>query len=525
MNFENTLKEPLVSPINDDENFGIVGDISQFYPPPVSNPQIKRIPNIDDNKTAVDNFFNSCDAESRINYVFFMHQNRMQKSFFLQFQELVRRLTGKEFPFAKIGNNAVFRLKMGWNGKNIFIQFNLASDGSQSANKSGIGLKHKLGNALGLTHKTPNNYFSKSEDNAKRHLEEAESRGQNPKYGYQVLGDGVYLLDTNYLFFDLYHIQANMVKPNVEYNLILVRHGKAEHNIKPMALKWKSQNVPRPLLFHYTKNTSLLEGSDEEINQSAMEFVQSCGDINQIHAVGVSDLKRTQETAGYFLGGLEPKQIRELEKVFVVPCMHELAPKGENGQTDLEEEKAKLSRLTGRWMHKENESTCRDFYDFDLNRKKLLKKNVTLCDRISLSGRSQWTLPLLWKYYLKYYNVSYDDTNPANRKYREDSYGTSKCSQTNFLGEFFRIMNTETPNPTPMWAAKWKGSIDDEDDDNESDYDGEEQQQLNGGENEPDARGGGHLRRHKRTCRKRNRIGRRKSRRNNKIKTKRKTKR
>ena len=427
----------------------------------------------------------------------------------------------------------------------------MEADGSQSANKG-----------------KRNMYFSKSVEDAQRHLDRYKG-----EYGYNVLGEGVYLKDDIGLFQSLFFINLEHLHPDLEYNLILVRHGRAEHNVKSSGQMFLKDIMslgesrkkrgpgplpPHPVIYHYKKNTSLMKGSDDEVIQSAKEFENNSADIKIIHGIGVSDLKRTQETSGYFLSGLTFQKIKDLQRVIVVPCLHELAPQGQSGETDEQEENAKFSRLTGRWMHKENESTCRDNYDFNQLRKRTFKSDVTLCDKITVNYEKSggemgsFNLGLIWKYYLKFYNSNFDDDPTANRKYREESNrfkkpDNQKCSKNNFLGKFFEIMYHDTSKvsqveisqkeepqvvPNATWQRPYYMTYDGRDKEEvnediarwERDERDSDDENYEGG-NKRGRRRHLHLRRHKRTFRKTNRIGKRKTRRNNKIKTKRKTKR
>jgi len=148
-----------------------------------------------------------------------------------------------------------------------------------------------------------------------------------------------------------------------------------------------------------------------------------------ISAVFVSDLVRTQETAGFFTSQLTTSQLPPLTPIIVLPCLHELATGEKDGDQTARKAFSQASRIftlgtTQGIMNRENNTNCRD-------EKTYFKKD---CSKIEVNNKIMY---INWDLYKNFYN-GYRDENKSGRNH---------CSDNHFLGLFFdNFVSSEKSN-------------------------------------------------------------------------------
>jgi hypothetical protein len=157
---------------------------------------------------------------------------------------------------------------------------------------------------------------------------------------------------------------------------------------------------------------------------------------NTIKAVFVSDLVRTQETAGFFLSQLTDIQLNPFPPIIVLPCLHELANGEKDGERKTYEamfkkgfsQVSKIGTLgtTAGVMNRENNTNCRATKEeeyvpgsWDLNQ--FERKD---CSTINIKGNP---IDIDWELYKIFYK-GYRD---------ENKWGREECIDNHFLGIFF----------------------------------------------------------------------------------------
>ena len=157
---------------------------------------------------------------------------------------------------------------------------------------------------------------------------------------------------------------------------------------------------------------------------------------NTINTVFVSDLVRTQETAGFFLTQLTSSQLPPFTRIIVLPCLHELA----NGEKDGERKTGTailkkgfsqfsktgtLGRTAG-VMNRENNTNCRATKEEEYipGRWSLNQFERKDCSTININGK---TISIDWELYKIFYK-GYRD---------ENKWGRKECKDHHFLGIFF----------------------------------------------------------------------------------------
>ena len=140
-----------------------------------------------------------------------------------------------------------------------------------------------------------------------------------------------------------------------------------------------------------------------------------------IKAVFVSDLVRTQETAGFFLSQLtNNNQLNPSTPIIVLPCLHELANGEKDGDQTRRKAFSQATRIftlgtTQGVMNRENNTNCRE------DNKSYFKKD---CSTIKVGNKVMY---INWELYKIFYK-GYRD---------ENKWGRKECKDHHFLGIFF----------------------------------------------------------------------------------------
>uniref|UniRef100_A0A6C0E439 Uncharacterized protein n=1 Tax=viral metagenome TaxID=1070528 RepID=A0A6C0E439_9ZZZZ len=200
-----------------------------------------------------------------------------------------------------------------------------------------------------------------------------------------------------------------------QLKLFFVRHGFSEHNDKKTG----------------KKNTSLLESGVDASIYSGIEFNKMYPSI-KIEAVFVSDLIRTQETAGHFLSQLTDFNVNT--PIIVLPCLHE--------SVFADGLKQSLGFLydndnNDKGYGFENLTDCNikeDHIEGDTNKTNIpFQGDRYRCYYITINNNN---IPIDWQIYLNFYNGKMREPESWYNSDREH------CRNNHFLGMFFNYLNS-----------------------------------------------------------------------------------
>ena len=201
-----------------------------------------------------------------------------------------------------------------------------------------------------------------------------------------------------------------------QLKLFFVRHGFSEHNDNDTKTG--------------KRNTSLLQSGVEASSESGKIFNETYKNI-KIEAVFVSDLIRTQETAGYFLSKLYGFNTKT--PIIVLPCLHE--------STELDGSKSSLGYFmqSNKGYGFENLTDC-NIKDTPITGNENANNNPFQgddkyrCYIITINGES---IPIDWGIYLNFYN---DKMREPELMYNRNR---NHCRDNHFLGMFFNYLNKD----------------------------------------------------------------------------------
>jgi len=305
----------------------------------------------------------------------------------------------------------------------------------------------------------------------------------------------------------IFHIDPNYLDEHTIYNLYLMRHGQAQHNVK---------FVYNPIINTELTNAGKLQARDA--GNKWAKWAERNG-ISSIDYFCVSDLFRTQQTAAMFLFGVrnygfisrdkhdnlsklgirfdstedvniiptkeeymesmrQEEELRRPEwdvnayqqrgggvynvpiintenlKVIVLPCLHEL----EKGQDDGKISSYGLGHLTSALtlgttsgiVSRENITNCRSK---TLKQKyRFYEPNTKDCSNLPKITNTpnpiiSDVIPMNWDYYNNFYKGYRDQISVGGREH---------CANTHFLEEFFKIIN---PNPVKRVQPLASGKV------------------------------------------------------------------
>ena len=178
------------------------------------------------------------------------------------------------------------------------------------------------------------------------------------------------------------------------------------------------------LLWKFINNNGILQ------SQKAGFFFSSYFGNNILNGVFVSDLIRTQQTAGYFLSQLNSKQFPQNTPIVVLPCFHELRNKEKDGQMTVRKVLSQATRIislgtTHGAMNRENNTNCRATSgekSWSIN--PYVRKD---CSMIMVNKKS---MPIDWSIYHDFYKGYRDQNN----------FGRKACKDRHFIGIFLNYI-------------------------------------------------------------------------------------
>jgi hypothetical protein len=286
------------------------------------------------------------------NYLFFTHQYRLKHN-------LIGTLNGLGFgiPKKKFSNNAIICLTLSPNpdnNDNLYADLKMIYNGYEESNK------------------------------------------ENEEYW--VVGDNMTEnkltnLINKEAFCDAFKIDINSFNIINTINCFFIRHGEAQHNTNENELTRHTRDNTVLTITEDTKQA--MKDAGNTLNKALTEYG------NKINAVFVSDLIRTQETAGYILS--EVNSFNDDVPVFVLPCLHESTAGDGKGVFNI--------------FARENQTDCRSKEGF-------FQKQ---CSIIRLTNGRE--VPINWSLYKLFYGGYYRDYIRNVSRYQ--------CRYNHFLGLFF----------------------------------------------------------------------------------------
>jgi len=312
----------------------------------------------DNNKKYIDIIYTSIMDESiEENYIFFTHQYRLKHSLIGTLNEL-----GFGIPKKKFSNNAIIRLTLSPNPDNdsLIVNLIMIHNGDVETNKKG------------------EDYWVVGQDMTRDNMSINKED-----------------------FCEKFKINMDSFNINNIINCYFIRHGEAEHNT--------NKNF---LTRHLKDNTKLTIGPEsKQAMKEAGIALNNALQNGSINAIFVSDLIRTQQTAGYILSELIEIENRNNGSnryninlpIIVLPCLHESTSGDGKGAFNI--------------LARENQTDCREDGAF------YTKK----CSSISIEG-TDLPIKINWSLYKSFYGGYYRDYI-TNSRY--------KCRDNHFLGLFF----------------------------------------------------------------------------------------
>ena len=358
-------------------------------------------------------------------FLFFIHQNRLKTSVVKTFNELGKYSSNE---FSQIDEKTRF-----YNA--CIVKFTISATDASGNNEVSLSLEYNGDTSAEKKNKlywvTPDTQNSVEETPNVNRIEETS------KVIYKTRTIAI----PNENLKQILHLKTNIETPITCY---FVRHGVATHNDETKYIKDEI-------------NTELVDKDDPKIITAGKKFSEINKD-NNIDAIFVSDLIRTQQTAGLFLSGYyNNKQIPGNLPVHVLPCLHELNKSAEDGGFQL-------------LAYYENKTNCRNKKDLDDWEKTFGRRFSTrgkkLCDEIKIPQR--YPIPLNWDFYKKFYNNYRDDSTRIRKTFNyltkklpfsnnnntdnndnineEINADNQLCRDNHFLGLAFDIINTPLTN-------------------------------------------------------------------------------
>jgi broad specificity phosphatase PhoE len=409
------------------------------------------------------------------NYLFFGHQNRFKGYIVDTFNNLLDD-SNKINPKTRFSNGAILCLDVNWRSNSV----NVGTQPLTNPNKSAVYWYVNLTLSLiydgdKLSNKTDKPYWVVVPDNNKNLTKFEEKNIEVTESEFK----SIFKINKD---IEKKHIRCFFVRHGYsEHNKSLTNRNPFATNTSLIGLNDKTKPVIEDLL-RYIDNPSLLNIStpeisiddfkqlaiynslitiidEDKINEAYIETLHGGASekvplndvgklleniLNQIYikkngefqsilagkafskilanetikAVLVSDLVRTQETAGFFTSQLTSSQLPPLTPIIVLPCLHELATGEKDGDQTARKAFSQASRIftlgaTQGIMNRENNTNCRD-------EKTYFKKD---CSKITVNNK---IITINWELYKKFYN-GYRDENKSGRNH---------CSKNNFLGIF-----------------------------------------------------------------------------------------
>lgn len=329
------------------------------------------------------------------NYLFFTHQYRLKNSLIGSINDLFKKSNiDFKIPKNKFSNNAIMCLTINPSSRNsenleIILKLVYSGDGATS-----------------IENNKSNETYWTTETGKK--IGEATSGLFYGKYGkeyvtvpFAEINETIKIID----FCEVFKINIDEFGIENRINCYFIRHGEAEHNTDK-----------NELTRHMKYNTRLTIGDSQILAlKNAGQALNMALSGNKINAVLVSDLLRTQQTAGFFLS--EIINYDNKTPIVVLPCLHE--KKTDDGIRDI-------------GIAKENISTCRDETLIINENNRIIDDDEikSKCGSITIKNEKN---KINWKLYELFYA---DSDNGIG--YRDERLsGRYECRDNHFLGIFF----------------------------------------------------------------------------------------
>ena len=208
--------------------------------------------------------------------------------------------------------------------------------------------------------------------------------------------------------------------------------------IEDIITKILTIDIVKKYLYYFLYNViSFKIINDNGIYQSQLAGKAFSNEFNgKLDAVFVSDLIRTQQTAGYFLSELTNQQFIAETQIVVLPCFHELRNNEKDGQKTVRKGLSQATRIftlgtTHGVLNRENNTNCRATIEeksWSLN--PYVQKDCSTIMVGEISHNIDWSL----------YKDFYKGYRDQNKLYRKE------CINHHFIGIFLNYIEKNNKN-------------------------------------------------------------------------------
>ena len=334
------------------------------------------------------------------NYLFFSHQYRLKNYLINPLKDLIKN-ADKKIESGKFSNNMILCLTIKPVISSNTVTMNESNNNDDKVNIA-LNMIYGGDGEDNITNNKPDEEYWTTQGYEKVEI-------NNKTYIKKTFPDNIIFDVEKKAFCNKFKIELNNFIINNEINLYFIRHGKAKHNEKNLGF-FEKHNLLNPKLI-------INEETIFNMRQSAIKLIESIASKgHSVKAVFVSDLIRSQETAGFFLDAIN---LSVIPSVFVLPCLHE------NGSYDGDIHYNKLG--------KENQTDC-VAYDDTIKRisgdDNVDVSSHTDCSKIKIKTTEgeQKIADINWSFYKTFYGEGYRFEYKPNRR---------QCRDTHFLGIFF----------------------------------------------------------------------------------------
>jgi phosphohistidine phosphatase SixA len=438
-------------------------------------------------------------SQNPLTVLFFTHQHRLISSVVKTFNRFLQQQQQQIDPKVRFMNGAIIQ---------CLIQPQLQPQLQQKNYKLSIQLIYD-GELDDTSDKENKPYWTKIEDNATGGWSENFGQDENvfPKLSikYRQFNPRFNIFLTSQDLFTYFKINEAMLGTYDSFYLFFIRHGDAEHNTKQKI----NMGIGKLKYGNVKANTDLTpKGKIQAIN-SGRAFSQYLNTsrllINKIDFIALSDLIRTQQTAGSFLEGIKSatgnNRLLEGTRAVVLPCLHELQSGTDDGSISVLQGLGNITsaatfgatsgialrenitncqtndptkgrntsdRFTGR-NAEQSISSVTDA-EFSIANQQIYTQQPSQCPQVGYNSNGNIkdctnicyngiNIPIDWSFYLDFYGGDYRN----RQQYRTTFRSKRSCTNSHFIGLFFEYLNlldTDSASGLPLpLSSSWKQKL------------------------------------------------------------------